>query len=261
MFVEVHQNLARLVLMILLGSLGFIGTQQGWVVDTQPWLQDRRNLALLGSSGFIGTQQGWVSTILLGFDEPNSWARRRTQLLAAGFVGIHWNPARLGFDDLAGFRRTQPCWFCRRLGSSKPRSTRNRLGSDEPSNWVCQNPTLLGSSRFIGTQQGWVLTILLGFDEPNLAGRANQPCWFCRRLGLTPLAVEATQLEQISPRIPCIWSISQVPLRKEKKKKLVKIGFVDGVEMRKHSEKKKKWVKINFADGVEMREHSENKKI
>ncbi|GKU93456.1 hypothetical protein SLEP1_g7050 [Rubroshorea leprosula] len=40
----------------------------------------------------------------------------------------------------------------------------------------------------------------------------------------------------------------------------VKIGFVDGVEMREHSWKKKKWVKINFADGVEMREHSENKK-
>ncbi|GKV21600.1 hypothetical protein SLEP1_g31565 [Rubroshorea leprosula] len=136
--------------------------------------------------------------------------------------------------QLLGSVETQPCWIRRAakagfIGTQQIWVSTNpaRLGSVKPS-WASfqSNPAGLGSNR---TQQGWVST------KPSFAGKAG-------------FAISMKPSNSSSPR-------------KEKKKKRVKIGFVDGVEMRKHSQKKKKkWVKINFANGVEMREHSKNKK-
>ncbi|GKV36533.1 hypothetical protein SLEP1_g44654 [Rubroshorea leprosula] len=119
---------------------------------------------------------------------------------------------------MAGFNETQICWV-----SSNP----TWLGFPKP-NKAGFRRTLLGIARLAGfdkTQPGWVSPnpARLGFPEPSLAGFNDKE-----------------------------FQISQVLLRKEKKKKWVKIGFVDEVEMREHLEKMKKWVKIDSADGVEI---------
>ncbi|GKV30604.1 hypothetical protein SLEP1_g39398 [Rubroshorea leprosula] len=120
-----------------------------------------------------------------------------------------------------------------------------------------QNLTLAGSRDQPDFVEGWVRRnpdrlAYLGSLKPSLSGFVET------QIGWVPMN-PALLVTQTSLAVSML--VAQVPPRKEKKKKWVKISFVDGVEMREHSEKKKKWVKIDFADGVEMREHLENKKI